>query len=85
MNNDPLQEIEQKRLAVSADELAELLGISSRHVWGLNSSGKLPKPVRFGRNVRWSVAELRAWLDAGAPERSRWEILRDADRKLAAR
>ncbi|GAG12676.1 unnamed protein product, partial [marine sediment metagenome] len=39
------------------------------------------RPVHFGRAVRWPVEELKAWLAAGAPERSKWETMRKgADR-----
>ena len=68
--------VEQQRLALPAVEVAKLLGISERHLWALNSSGRLPRPVRLGRAVRWNLAELRAWLDASCPERSRWETMR---------
>ena len=64
---------ESERLALPAVEVAKLLGISERHLWALNSSGRLPRPVRLGRACRWNLAELRAWLDASCPERSRWE------------
>ena len=67
---------ERDCLALPAADVAKLLGISERHLWSLNSSGRLPRPVRFGRAVRWPVEELRAWLAAGAPERSRWETMR---------
>jgi prophage regulatory protein len=66
-----------ERLALTAYDVAKLLGISTRHLWSLNSSGRLPKPVRFGRAVRWNLEELRAWLAAGAPERSRWETMKE--------
>ena len=67
---------EPERLALPAAEVAKLLGISERHLWALNSSGRIFRPLRWGRCVRWSVEELRAWLAAGAPERSRWEAMR---------
>ncbi len=66
-----------ERLALSAAAVARLLGISERHTWALNSSGRLPKPIRLGRAVRWPVDELRAWLAAGAPPRDRWEAMRE--------
>ena len=67
--NSPASE----RLALSAAEVAKLLGISQRHLWAMHASGRLgPLPVRFGRAVRWNAAELAAWLDAGAPPRDRW-------------
>ena len=64
------------RLALSADEVAALLGISRAHVWKLASTGRLPKPVRLGRAVRWDRKNLEAWLAAGAPTRDRWECER---------
>lgn len=67
---------DMERMAVSAAEAAKLLGISQRHLWALNSSGRLPRPIRFGRAVRWSVTDLHAWMAAGAPERSQWESMR---------
>ena len=63
-------------LALRAADVAKMLGISERHLWALNSSGRLPRPVRFGRSVRWPLEELKTWLAAGAPERSRWEGMR---------
>jgi len=66
------------RLALSADEVAVLLGISRAHVWKLASTGRLPKPVRLGRAVRWDRKNLEAWLAAGAPSRDRWESERSS-------
>lgn len=63
------------KLAPSAQEVARLLGISRAHVWRMHSSGRLPKPVRLGRAVRWGRAEIEGWLAAGAPTRERWEAM----------
>lgn len=62
-----------ERIALSAEEVADALGISRAHVWKLHSIGKLPRPVRLGRVVRWDRKILEAWLAAGAPSRDRWE------------
>ena len=70
---------ESERLALPAAEVAKLLGISQRHLWSLNSSGRLPNPLRLGRSARWFLPELRAWLAAGAPERSKWEAMKDGN------
>ncbi|MBI3834114.1 MAG: helix-turn-helix domain-containing protein [Planctomycetes bacterium] len=64
------------RLALSADEVAAMLGISRAHVWKLASTGRLPRPIRLGRAVRWDRKNLEAWLAAGAPSRDRWEAVR---------
>jgi excisionase family DNA binding protein len=63
------------RLAISADEVAKLLGISRAHVWRLHSQGRIPRPVRLGRAVRWDRATIERWLAAGAPPRERWEAM----------
>lgn len=63
-------------LVLTARDVALLLSISPRHVATLNSTGRLPRPIRFGRSVRWSAEELREWLAAGAPSRDRWEAMK---------
>ncbi len=60
------------RLVLTAREVASALGVSERHVWGMNHNGRLPEPVRFGKAVRWVKADIEAWLAAGAPMRDRW-------------
>ncbi|MCH8044939.1 MAG: helix-turn-helix domain-containing protein [Planctomycetes bacterium] len=67
-----------ERLALPAADVAKMLGISERHLWALNSSGRLPLPLRFGRAVRWNLAELQNWLDAGGPARDQWEAEKGA-------
>ena len=69
----PLNYDNGERLALTAEEVAELLGISRAHVFRLQSSGRLPRPIRLGRAVRWPRITLEAWLAAGAPPRDRWE------------
>lgn len=65
---------------IDAQDVSLLLSVSERHVWSLHSAGRLPLPVRLGRTTRWRADELRAWLDAGCPERSRWEQQREGSR-----
>lgn len=64
------------QLALSPEELAASLGISRAHIFRLHSAGKLPKPVRLGRSVRWPVREIESWLAAGCPCREKWEEIR---------
>ncbi len=63
-------------LAVSAKELGALLGVSLRQVWRLNSTGKLPKPIRLGGSVRWRRDEIIAFVEAGCPDRQTWDAMR---------
>jgi prophage regulatory protein len=52
---------------LTAAEVAAMLGVSERTLWRLLSAGKVPKPVRFGRNTRRRVAEIREWIEKGCP------------------
>ncbi len=67
------QPVQASPLAVDAVGVADLLNVSPRHVRAMHAAGKLPRPIRLGRAVRWSVPELTAWLSAGAPARDVWE------------
>ncbi len=65
-----------ERLAIPASEVAKLLNVSERHIWAMTSSGRLPRPIRLGRSVRWDRAGLEAWLAAGGPRRDEWERMK---------
>ena len=67
---------QMSKLALSVEEVAQVLGISRAHVWRLHSSGNIPRPIRLGRSVRWDKKTLEAWLEAGGPPRDRWESMR---------
>lgn len=63
-------------LTVNAQQAAKMLNVSVRQLWRLNSTGRLPKPIRLGRCVRWRKSELEAFIEAGAPTREKWELLK---------
>jgi prophage regulatory protein len=63
-------------ILLSAAGVARLLGLSSRTVARMNSSGGLPRPLRLGRSVRWRHQEIEAWIKAGCPTRKTWEIMK---------
>ena len=63
---------EAKRLLMSADNVADALGVSVRHIWNMNAGGRLPEPVKFGRSVRWRSDEIRQWVSSGCPPRHKW-------------
>jgi excisionase family DNA binding protein len=45
------------------EEVASILGVSSRSVWRLVASGELPEPLRVGRCARWPLSDIYAYLD----------------------
>ena len=67
-------------IAISAKQLSLLLGVSLRQVWRLNSTAKLPCPVKLGGSVRWNRAEIMRWFEAGCPDRQSWEAMKEVDR-----
>jgi hypothetical protein len=52
------------------------VGLRTWRTW--DAGGLIPRPLRVGGCVLWSTAELRAWRDAGCPDRRTWETLRSA-------
>lgn len=53
-------------VAYSAKQLTVMLGVSLRHIRRLQAAGKLPRPIRLGRSVRWSAEAIHEWLRRGA-------------------
>jgi len=47
--------------------VAEMLGCSTRHVYRLSDSGRMPAPVKLGALVRWDRAALADWIAQGCP------------------
>lgn len=61
---------------LSASQVARQLNVSIRHIRRMDAAGRLPRPVRFGRCVRWLTSDVDAWLAAGAPERKKWDSMK---------
>jgi prophage regulatory protein len=60
--------VSQRRASlINAQELAQMLSVSTRTLWRLLSKGELPTPVRLGGSVRWRLDEVRSWIDRGCP------------------
>jgi predicted DNA-binding transcriptional regulator AlpA len=63
-------------LLLSAKAAAALCGKSLRTWRTWDAAGLIPRPIRIGRSTLWRADELRAWIAAGCPRRSEWEIRR---------
>jgi excisionase family DNA binding protein len=53
---------------LTVDTLADMLGVSTRHVRRLVDAGKCPQPVRLGRACRWSRNVVETWIADGCPK-----------------
>jgi len=67
-------------LLLFAEDVAELLNISSRQLYRLNSAGKIPLPIRTLGRPLWSRKELESWIDAGCVNRERWQEIKAASK-----
>ena len=56
------------RAMLSVDDVARMLGCSSRHVHRLVDAGRMPRPVKLGALVRWSREAIDAWIRGGCPD-----------------
>ena len=56
--------IESNGVLQDVRQLSETLNCSTRHIYRLVDSGKMPKPVRLGSLVRWPRAVIEEWIAA---------------------
>ena len=62
--------------ALTAKAVGEMLSLSKRQIFRLDSCKKIPAPIRIGGSVRWSESTIIAWLAAGAPDRKTFEAIK---------
>ena len=67
--------IPRPRKAVLTDAMgvAEMLACNLDAVWRGRHEGRFPAPLLFSGEERWRIAEIRAWVVAGCPDREAWE------------
>ena len=49
---------------LTARQVYESLGVCRSTLDALRASGKFPKPIKVGRQLRWRVDDVEAWLAA---------------------
>jgi excisionase family DNA binding protein len=52
---------------LSVQQLAQRLNCSTRHIYRLVDSGRLPRPLRLGALVRWPQVVIEHWVASGCP------------------
>lgn len=52
---------------LDVETVAAVCDCSSRHIYRLADSDRMPRPVRLGSLVRWRKDQIFQWIDAGCP------------------
>ncbi len=58
---------------LTVQEVATCLKISVRQVWKLLSAGRLPRPLRLARSVRFRATDIKFFVEIGCPSRAAFE------------
>lgn len=66
---------------LTAKALGQMLSLSKRQIFRLNSCGKIPAPIRIGGSIRWDLeGDIKPWLAAGAPDRKTFEAMQETEK-----
>jgi|SRR5581483_11577700 len=61
-----IQMLESRKTALTVHEVAELLGVSDKHVYDMTADGRLPA-FHVGRSVRLDPQDVADWLRKKKP------------------
>ena len=62
MDDRDLPELEGLPLMLTADHVANLLGVSREAIYKMNERGELPAGRKFGRRLRFPRPAIKEWL-----------------------
>lgn len=66
------------QLLLRAVDAARICGVACVTFRRWNSSGRIPQSLKIGGARVWRKAELVAWIEAGSPDREKWEASQKA-------
>lgn len=55
--------IADEAVLLNVRQVAGMTGLGQRTVWKLSAAGRMPRPVRIGRAVRWRRDDLIDWIE----------------------
>lgn len=53
---------------ISIQDVAHMLNCSSRHVYRLVDTRRIPQPIKLGVLLRWIKSDFDRWIAAGCPD-----------------
>lgn len=73
-------------LMIDKKTMARLLNVSLTTLHQLHATESIPEAVRLGRSIiRWRLAEILAWMEAGCPSRRNWTYSSDSEKTKVRR
>ena len=70
---------------LNVGDVAKMLRCSSRTVYRLADSGRMPRPIKLGALVRWPREQVEAWIANGCAHCRSASSRRAADGRKAVR
>ncbi|MHC4961724.1 MAG: helix-turn-helix transcriptional regulator [Planctomycetota bacterium] len=52
---------------ISIRDIATLLDCSTRHVYRLVDTQRIPQPIKLGAMLRWIKTDIEHWIASGCP------------------
>jgi len=52
---------------LDVETVADLLSCSTRHVYRMADAGRMPRPLKLGRLIRWRRSAVESWIADGCP------------------
>ena len=74
-------EMSNDTLLLRAAEAARLCAVSKVSWFRWDSAGRIPQGLKIGGCKVWRRSELEAWIEAGTPNREKWQALQAATRR----
>lgn len=63
-------------ILLTAQAVGQVLSLSKRQIFRLNSYGKIPAPVKINGSVRWKLSDIERWISLDCPDRKSFESMK---------
>ena len=71
-----MRQLVAKERLLNTRELGDILNVSKRTIYRLNSSGKIPSPIRINGAVRWRESDIEQWIQLDCIDRKSFENMK---------
>ena len=68
---------ECEQVLMRAEQVAAQCGVAKVTWWRWNASGMVPAGLKIGGARLWRRAEILEWVQAGSPNREKWQAIQN--------